>query len=99
MERARCSVLARRARQPEGSSGPGYMFYTTLDQRANPTMYVGYYANGTGMNRPNAGNVANSVNRDNAYHDTYTKMTWGAAAGAAGIAVLGPVAALPGAPF
>ena len=62
-------------------------------------MYVGYYANGTGMNRPNAGNVANSVNRDNAFHDAYTRMTWGAAGGAAGIAVLGPVAALPGAPF
>ncbi|WP_144111674.1 hypothetical protein [Paraburkholderia sp. BCC1886] len=83
----------------DGNSGPGYMYYATPDQKANPDMYAKYYPSGVGLNRPAAGNVANSVNRDAAYRDAYTKGTIGAAALAGGIAVAGPVAALPGAPI
>jgi hypothetical protein len=83
----------------DGNSGPGYMFYATPDQKANPNMYAGYYPNGVGLNQPAAGDVANSVNRDAAYRDAYTKGTIGAALLAGGIAVAGPIAALPGAPI
>ncbi len=62
-------------------------------------MYAKYYPNGVGMNVPNGQAVANSVGRDQAYQDLYGKLTLGAAAGAVGIAVGGPIAALPGVPI
>ncbi|WP_153077301.1 hypothetical protein [Paraburkholderia bonniea] len=83
----------------DGASGPGYMFYTTPEQKANPEMYAQYDGNGAGMNRPAAGDVASSVNREQAYRDVYGKLTWGAAAGAGAIATGGVIAALPGAPI
>ncbi len=80
----------------DGASGPGYMFYATPDQKANPNMYAGY----AGVtNASGAQDIANSVNREQAYRDAYTQMTWGAAVGAAGLGLLGPVATLPGAPI
>lgn len=82
----------------DGGSGPGYMFYATPDQKANPGMYEGYYANGEGLNQPRPNDIANSVGRENAYRDAFTKGTWGAAGGAATIALAGPVAMIPGAP-
>jgi len=83
----------------DGNSGTGYMFYATPEQRANTAMYAGYYPNGEGLNLPLSGDVAHSVERQNAYQDSYEKMTWGAAAGAATIGVGGPIMALPGAPI
>lgn len=83
----------------DGGSGPGYMFYATPEQKANPEMYAGHYPDGIGLNRPTAGDIAGSVDREQAYRDAYTQGTWGAAAGAAGIAIVGPVAALPGVPI
>lgn len=83
----------------DGSSGPGYMFYATPDQKANPKMYEGYYAHGEGLNQPKPGDIAKSVGRENAYRDAFTKGTWGAAGGAATIALAGPIAVIPGAPI
>jgi filamentous hemagglutinin len=83
----------------DGNSGPGYMFYATPEQRANVEMYAKYYPNGQGMNVPNGQAIANSAGRDKAYQDSYGKLTLGAAVGAAGIALGGPIAALPGAPI
>ncbi|WP_204356138.1 hypothetical protein [Burkholderia sp. JP2-270] len=83
----------------DGSSGPGYMFYATPEQKANVEMYAKYYPNGVGVNVPNGQAIASSAGRDQAYQDLYAKLTLGAAAGAAGIAVGGPIAALPGAPI
>ncbi|WLE63048.1 hypothetical protein GIY62_22115 [Burkholderia plantarii] len=82
----------------DGNSGPGYMFYATPEQKANAEMYAKYYPNGVGMNVPPGQAIANSAGRDKVYHDLYGKLTLGAAAGAAGIAVAGPIVALPGAP-
>ncbi|QCP50846.1 filamentous hemagglutinin N-terminal domain-containing protein [Trinickia violacea] len=83
----------------DGNSGPGYMFYATPDQKANPNIYAGYYSNGVGLNKPAAGDIANSVNREAAYRDAYTKGTWAAAGAAAGLALAGPAAAIPGVPI
>ncbi|CAN0620601.1 membrane protein of unknown function [Burkholderia multivorans] len=83
----------------DGSSGPGYMFYATPEQKANVEMYAKYYPNGMGTNMPGARAIADSVNRDKAYQDAYGKLTLGAAAGAALIAAGGPIAALPGTPI
>jgi filamentous hemagglutinin len=83
----------------DGESGPGYMFFATLAQPENPNMYAANYANGEGLNQPAPGDLANSVDRQNAYRDLYEKGTWGAAAGAATIALAGPIAMIPGAPI
>ncbi|KAB0686404.1 hypothetical protein [Burkholderia territorii] len=83
----------------DGNSGPGYMFYATPQQKANVEIYGKYYPNGVGMNVPDGQAMANSAGRDKAYQDLYGKLTLGAAAGAVGIAVGGPIAALPGAPI
>jgi hypothetical protein len=83
----------------EGNSGPGYMFYATPEQKANPNMYAGYYADGVGVMQPSADEIAKSVNRESAYRDAYTKGTWGAAGGAATVAIAGPAAVIPGAPI
>ncbi|MGU7774115.1 hypothetical protein ACV229_28550, partial [Burkholderia sp. MR1-5-21] len=83
----------------DGNSGPGYMFYATPEQRANVEMYAKYYPNGVGMNVPAGQAIVNSAGRDQAYQDMYGKLTLGAAVGSAGIAVGGPIAALPGAPI
>ncbi len=83
----------------DGDSGTGFMFYATVAQRANPEMYAGYYADGVGLNRPADADVAQSVGYTQAYQDVYTKLTFGAAAGAALVAVAGPVAALTGVPI
>ncbi len=72
------------------------MFYATVAQRANPEMYAGYYADGVGLNRPADADVARAVAYTQRYEDVYTKLTFGAAAGAALVAVAGPVAALTG---
>jgi filamentous hemagglutinin len=84
---------------PDEDSGPGYMFYATPEQRANMNMYAAYYGNGEGLNQPAPGDIARSVDRQNAYRNLYEKGTWGAAAGAATVAIAGPVAMIPGAPI
>jgi filamentous hemagglutinin len=83
----------------DGNSGSGYMFYATPEQKANAEMYAGYYPDGVGMNRPAAGDVANSVNREASYRDAYAKGTLASAAGAALIAGGPAVAVLPGVPI
>jgi len=83
----------------DGNSGPGYMFYATPDQKANPNMYAGCYPKGAGLNKPAAADIAGSANYDAASRDALAKQTWGAAAAAGGLALAGPVAALPGAPI
>ncbi|WP_236655033.1 hypothetical protein [Burkholderia pyrrocinia] len=83
----------------DGGSGTGYMFYTTPEQRANVEMYAKYYPNGVGMNIPNGQAIANSAGRDKGIQGTYEKLTLGAAAGAVGIAVGAPIAALSGTPI
>ncbi|WP_152608066.1 hemagglutinin repeat-containing protein [Burkholderia sp. A9] len=83
----------------DGSSGPGYMFYATPEQKANVEMYAKYYPGGVGTNVPSGSAIASSTSREQAYRDAYAKGTIGAAAGAAGIVVGGPIAALPGAPI
>ena len=83
----------------DGNSGPGYMFYATPDQKANPNMYAGYYPNGTGLNKPAAADIAGSATHDAASRDALANQTWGAAAAAGGLALAGPVGALPGAPI
>ncbi|CBW75264.1 Hemolysin [Mycetohabitans rhizoxinica HKI 454] len=83
----------------DGDSGPGYMFYATPEQKADPGIYVGYYPDGMGLNAPSPEAINASMNRDAASREVIAKQTLGAAAGAAAIAVGGPVAALPGAPI
>ncbi|CAN0624678.1 tRNA nuclease CdiA-2 [Burkholderia multivorans] len=83
----------------DGSSGPGYMFYATPEQKANVEMYAKYYPGGVGTNVPSGSAIASSTSREQAYRDAYAKGTIGAAAGAAVIVVGGPIAALPGAPI
>ncbi|WP_175950735.1 hemagglutinin repeat-containing protein [Burkholderia sp. BCC0405] len=77
----------------DGSSGPGYMFYATPDQKANVAMYANYYPNGVGMNVPSAQAVASSANRDKAQQEKYSTLTSSAAAVAA--LVTGGVALFP----
>jgi filamentous hemagglutinin len=50
----------------DGSSGPGYMFYATLAQKADASMYAGYYPNGVGPNQPSAQQIQNSASREQA---------------------------------
>ncbi|WP_080970716.1 hypothetical protein [Burkholderia cepacia] len=83
----------------DGSSGPGYMFYTAPEQKANVEMYAKYYPGGVGTNVPSGSAIASSTSREQTYRDAYAKGTIGAAAGAAVIVVGGPIAALPGAPI
>ncbi|WP_408478861.1 hemagglutinin repeat-containing protein [Paraburkholderia megapolitana] len=83
----------------DGNSGLGYMFYATPEQKANADVYAGYYPDGAGMNRPTAGDIANSVNREAAYRDAYAKGTLASAAGAGLIAGGPAIAALPGVPI
>jgi filamentous hemagglutinin len=83
----------------DGNGGPGYMFYATPEQKANAGLYAKYYPGGVGMNVPSDQAVASSATREQAYRDAYTKGTIGAAAGAATIAVGGPIGALPGTPI
>ncbi|WP_338910941.1 hypothetical protein [Mycetohabitans rhizoxinica] len=52
-----------------------------------------------GLNKPTSEAINASVNHDAASREVIAKQTLGAAAGAAAIAVGGPVAALPGAPI
>ncbi|WP_198386381.1 hemagglutinin repeat-containing protein, partial [Burkholderia ubonensis] len=77
----------------DGSSGPGYMFYATPEQKANVNMYAKYYPNGVGMNVPSAQAIANSVNRDKTYQERYGTLT--AAAAALAATVTGGVALFP----
>jgi filamentous hemagglutinin len=65
----------------------------------NAQMYAGYYPDGVGTNRPEAWDIANSVNRDAAYRDAYSKGTFASAAGAALITGGPAVAVLPGLPI
>ncbi|HIC7214042.1 hypothetical protein [Burkholderia stabilis] len=83
----------------EGASGPGYMFFAPPEQKANTEMYGKYYPGGVGMNVPSGQSIANSAERDKGLQSAYEKFTLGAAAGAAGIVIGGPIAALPGAPI
>ncbi|VVE50302.1 tRNA nuclease CdiA-2 [Pandoraea eparura] len=83
----------------DGNSGPGYMFFATPEQKANVDMYAKHYANGTGMNTPGGQAIKDSMSREQAYRDAYAKGTIGAAAGAATIAIGGPLVALPGTPI
>ncbi|WP_408128812.1 hemagglutinin repeat-containing protein [Paraburkholderia strydomiana] len=78
------------------SCGPGYMFYATPAQKADPNMYAGYYPNGAGLNMPSASAIATSANRDQANRNL---MGAGVIAGATGAALLvgGPAAASAGA--
>ncbi|MCG1042465.1 hypothetical protein KQH60_07850 [Mycetohabitans sp. B8] len=75
------------------------MFYATPEQKADPGIYVGYYPDGMGLNAPSPEAINASMNRDVASREVIAKQTLGAAAGAAAIAVGGPVAALPGTPI
>jgi filamentous hemagglutinin len=50
----------------DGNSGPGYMFYATPDQKANTSMYAGYYANGVGPNQPSTQQIQTSASREQA---------------------------------
>jgi filamentous hemagglutinin len=83
----------------DGNSGTGYMFHATREQRADPQMYAKYYVDGVWLNQPSSRDLANAVNREDAYQDVYTKGTLGAAVGAATVAFAGPVAVIPGAPI
>ncbi|WP_143756975.1 hemagglutinin repeat-containing protein, partial [Caballeronia glebae] len=62
----------------DGNSGPGYMFYATPDQKANASMYAGYYPNGVGPNQPGKSAITNSANRDAASRDAIGKETMAA---------------------
>jgi filamentous hemagglutinin len=74
-----------------GNSGPGYMFYATPTQKADPNMYAGYYSNGVGLNMPSASAITTSANRDQANRNL---MSAGVIAGATGSGFLvgGPIA-------
>jgi filamentous hemagglutinin len=77
----------------DGESGPGYMFYATPEQKADPSMYAGHYPSGVGLNAPSSEVINASVNRDAASRDVMAKQTLGAAAGA-GTIVLAPKVAM-----
>lgn len=66
-----------------GDNGPGYMFYATPEQKANQSMYAGYYVNGVGLNLPTAGAIANSVNSDLSNRNLMGGATIAAATGGA----------------
>ncbi|WP_309477101.1 hemagglutinin repeat-containing protein [Trinickia acidisoli] len=78
------------------SCGPGYMFYATPAQKADPNMYAGYYPNGAELNMPSAHAITTSASRDQANRNL---MGAGVIAGATGAALLvgAPVAASIGA--
>ncbi|MFP3563683.1 hypothetical protein [Paraburkholderia sp. SIMBA_030] len=79
----------------DGNSGPGYMFYATPDQKANPNMYAKYYPNGVGPNNPSAANINNSVQSEQANRNLMGGGVIAAATG--GVLVAGgPVAAAIG---
>ncbi|WP_323072104.1 hypothetical protein [Mycetohabitans endofungorum] len=83
----------------DGDSGPGYMFYAMPEQKADPGIYVGYYPDGMELNASSPEAINASMNRDAASREVIAKQTLGAAAGAAAIAVGGPIATLPGVPI
>jgi filamentous hemagglutinin len=68
------------------------MFYATPDQKANTSMYAGYYANGVGPNQPTARQIQNSANREQVYRNVMGSGVIAAATG--GVLIAGaPVAA------
>ncbi|HWW06822.1 MAG TPA: hypothetical protein VNZ60_16140, partial [Collimonas sp.] len=73
----------------DGASGPGYMFYATPEQKANPAMYAGF----GGTNTPSASNIAAAMNRDQAIRQDVSDATLGAAGIAGAIAGAGPLSA------
>ncbi|CBW74036.1 Hemolysin [Mycetohabitans rhizoxinica HKI 454] len=77
----------------EGDSGPGYMFYATPAQKADPSMYAGHHPSGLGLNKPTSEAINASVNHDAASREVIAKQTLGAAAGAGAI-VLAPKVAM-----
>ncbi|HDV6325824.1 TPA: contact-dependent inhibition toxin BcpA [Burkholderia cenocepacia] len=79
----------------DGSSGPGYMFYATPDQKANVNMYGNYYPNGIGPNRPSTQHIQNSANHDQANRNLMGGGVIAAATGGA-LVVGGPIAAAAG---
>ena len=52
-----------------------------------------------GLNKPSVSNIAVQANHDAANRDALGKQTLGAAAAAGGLALAGPVAAIPGTPI
>ncbi|WP_350260404.1 hemagglutinin repeat-containing protein [Paraburkholderia bonniea] len=76
----------------DGASGPGYMFYATPDQKANPNMYAGYYANGGDLNQPSTQQIQNSASRE---QQNRNLMGGGVIAAVTGASLLvgGPIAA------
>ncbi|HWW06824.1 hypothetical protein [Collimonas sp.] len=73
----------------DGASGPGYMFYATPDQKANPAMYAGF----GGTNTPSAADLAAAINRDQVIRQGVSDATLGAAGIAGAIAGAGPLSA------
>jgi hypothetical protein len=73
----------------DGESGPGYMFYATPAQKADPSMYAGHYPSGLGLNQPTSEAMNASANHDATGREMIAKQTLGAAAGAGAI-VLAP---------
>ncbi|WP_211465757.1 hemagglutinin repeat-containing protein, partial [Collimonas silvisoli] len=73
----------------EGNSGPGYMFYATPDQKANPNMYAGF----GGTNTPSAADLAAAISRDQAIRQGASDATLAAAGAAGALAGAGPLSA------
>jgi len=81
----------------DGGSGPGYMFYATPDQKANASMYAGYYPNGVGPNQPSGKQIQDSANREQASRNLIGGGTIAAAMGGAVIAGAPAAVAIGGA--
>jgi filamentous hemagglutinin len=95
-ERAAKFLREERGMLPaDGNSGPGYMFFATPDQKANPNMYAGYYANGADLNNPSAAQIDSSVSREQANRNAIGGATIAAATGGA-LIVGAPIAAAVG---
>ncbi|MCG1054763.1 hypothetical protein KQH49_07250, partial [Mycetohabitans sp. B5] len=72
----------------DGDSGPGYMFYATPAQKADPSMYAGHYPSGLGLNQPTSEAMNASANHDATSREMIAKQTLGAAAGAGAIVLV-----------
>ncbi|QRX81631.1 hemagglutinin repeat-containing protein [Glaciimonas sp. PAMC28666] len=60
----------------DGDSGPGFMFYATPNQKANPDVYAAY----GGTNKPADDDIAAAINRDQAIRKQVSNATFAAAA-------------------
>ncbi|WP_338859829.1 hemolysin [Mycetohabitans rhizoxinica] len=80
----------------DGESGPGYMFYATPAQKADPSMYAGHYPSGLGLNQLTSEAMNASANHDATGREMIAKQTLGAAAGAGAIVLAPKVAVAAG---